>query len=115
MCEGYLDVIGAAAADISTAVASCGTALGSQHLQLLGRFADRVILAFDADTAGAKAAARLHHLEAQQTCLRPGGDAGHQSGRDVGAVAWPYLACLVQISLAPGSPLHGCSKLERDE
>ena len=47
MCEGYLDVIGAAAADISTAVASCGTALGSQHLQLLGRFADRVILAFD--------------------------------------------------------------------
>ena len=41
-------------------------ALGSQHLQLLGRFADRVILAFDADTAGAKAAARLHHLEAQQ-------------------------------------------------
>ena len=115
VCEGYLDVIGAAAADISTAVASCGTALGSQHLQLLGRFADRVVLAFDADTAGAKAAARLHNLEAQQTCLRPGGDAGHQSGRDVGAVAWPYLACLVQISLAPGSPLHGCSKLERDE
>ena len=66
VCEGYLDVIGAAAADISTAVASCGTALGSDHLQLLGRFADRIILAFDADTAGAKAAARLHHLEAQQ-------------------------------------------------
>ena len=66
VCEGYLDVIGAAAADISTAVASCGTALGSEHLQLLGRFADRVVLAFDADTAGAKAAARLHHLEAQQ-------------------------------------------------
>ena len=66
VCEGYLDVIGAAAADISTAVASCGTALGSDHLQLLGRFADRVILAFDADTPGAKAAARLHHLEAQQ-------------------------------------------------
>ena len=66
VCEGYLDVIGAAAANISTAVASCGTALGSQHLQLLGRFADRVILAFDADTAGANAAARLHDLEAQQ-------------------------------------------------
>ena len=47
------------AADIGTAVASCGTALGSQHLQLLGRFADRVVLAFDADTAGANAAARL--------------------------------------------------------
>ena len=65
VCEGYLDVIGSHIAGVTTAVASCGTALGGDHLGLLGRFTDRVILAFDADTAGANAASRLHDLEAE--------------------------------------------------
>jgi DNA primase len=82
VCEGYLDVLGAAAAGITNAVASCGTALGSEHLRLLARFADRVVLAFDADTAGATAAARLHDLEARHNltlfvaALPPGTDPG---------------------------------------
>ena len=62
ICEGYFDVIGAHAAGIPNAVASCGTALGHDHLQLLGRFTDRLVLAFDADAAGANAVARLHDL-----------------------------------------------------
>ncbi len=56
--EGYTDVIGFALADMPVAVATCGTALGDEHLDLLRRFTERVILAFDADEAGAGAALR---------------------------------------------------------
>ena len=64
-CEGYLDVIAAHAAGITNAVASCGTALGPDHFRLLGRFCATIVLAFDADTAGGDAAARLHDMEAR--------------------------------------------------
>ncbi len=40
------------------AVATCGTALGEDHLDLLRRFSERVVLAFDADEAGSGAALR---------------------------------------------------------
>jgi DNA primase len=56
--EGYTDVIGFAIADMPVAVATCGTALGEEHLDLLRRFTERVVLAFDADEAGAGAALR---------------------------------------------------------
>jgi DNA primase len=45
------------------AVATCGTALGEDHFDLLRRFAERVVLAFDADQAGAGAAIRGDELE----------------------------------------------------
>ena len=65
VCEGYTDVIGCAQAGIANAVAPCGTALTEDHVKLLKRFsAQRLVLAFDADTAGAAAAARLHEWEA---------------------------------------------------
>ena len=56
--EGYTDVIAFHLADMPVAVATCGTALGEDHLDLLRRFTERVILAFDADEAGAGAALR---------------------------------------------------------
>jgi len=56
--EGYTDVIGFALAGMPVAVATCGTALGEEHLDLLRRFTERVVLAFDADEAGAGAALR---------------------------------------------------------
>lgn len=56
--EGYTDVIGFDMANLPIAVATCGTALGEGHLDLLRRFTDRVVLAFDADEAGASAALR---------------------------------------------------------
>jgi DNA primase len=56
--EGYTDVIAFHLADMSVAVATCGTALGEEHLDLLRRFSQRVVLAFDADEAGAGAAIR---------------------------------------------------------
>ncbi|MEN8041000.1 MAG: DNA primase [Actinomycetota bacterium] len=56
--EGYTDVIGMHMADLPIAVATCGTALGEDHLDLLRRFSERVVLAFDADEAGVGAALR---------------------------------------------------------
>ena len=56
--EGYTDVIGMHMAGMPIAVATCGTALVEGHLDLLRRFSERVVLAFDADEAGAGAALR---------------------------------------------------------
>lgn len=56
--EGYTDVIALHLAGQPVAVATCGTALGEDHLDLLRRFSERVLLAFDADEAGAGAALR---------------------------------------------------------
>ncbi|MFQ5524326.1 MAG: DNA primase [Acidimicrobiia bacterium] len=61
--EGYTDVIAMHRAGVKTAVATCGTALGDSHFDLLRRFTDLVVLAFDSDEAGAKAALRSDELE----------------------------------------------------
>ena len=50
--EGYTDVVASRQAGIETAVAVLGTALGEQHVKILRRFAERVILVLDGDTAG---------------------------------------------------------------
>lgn len=50
--EGYTDVIMAHQVGIDHVVAVLGTALGPRHIQLLRRFADRVILVLDGDEAG---------------------------------------------------------------
>ena len=64
ICEGYTDVIGFATAGIGRAVATCGTALTADHVKLLARFsAKRLVLAFDADAAGAAAAERVYAWE----------------------------------------------------
>jgi DNA primase len=61
--EGYTDVIGLHRAGVPVAVATCGTALGEDHFDLLRRFTDRIVLAFDADAAGAGAALRGDTLD----------------------------------------------------
>ena len=60
--EGYTDVIAFHLADLPLAVATCGTALGKAHFDLLHRFSRRIVLAFDADAAGAGAAVRGDEL-----------------------------------------------------
>ena len=52
VCEGYTDVIGFVRAGIPRAVATCGTALTEDHVKLLKRFTNRIVLAYDADEAG---------------------------------------------------------------
>jgi DNA primase len=61
--EGYTDVIAMHQAGVRTAVATCGTALGDGHFDLLRRFTERIVLAFDSDEAGSKAALRSDDLE----------------------------------------------------
>jgi len=63
VCEGYTDVMGFALAGAPQAVATCGTALTEEHVQLLKNFARRIILAFDADAAGQGATARFYQWE----------------------------------------------------
>ncbi len=63
ICEGYTDVIGFARAGIERAVATCGTALTEDHVKLLKRFTNRLVLAFDADDAGKAAADRVYAWE----------------------------------------------------
>ena len=58
VCEGYMDVIAMHQAGFTNAVASLGTALTSQHASLLKRYTDEVILSYDSDEAGIKAALR---------------------------------------------------------
>ena len=68
--EGYTDVIALAQAGIETAVATCGTALGEGHFRLASRFAQRMVLAFDSDEAGARAAERAFQF-LEEYPLRP--------------------------------------------
>ena len=60
LMEGYFDVISAQAHGIGNAVASCGTALTSDHVKLLSRYTKsrRIYLSFDTDSAGQKATER---------------------------------------------------------
>jgi DNA primase len=58
--EGYTDVIAMARAGIENTVATCGTALGEGHFRLASRFAQRMVLSFDSDEAGARAAERAY-------------------------------------------------------
>ena len=65
VCEGYTDVIGFAQAGITRAVATCGTAATDEHMQTLRRYANRIVLAFDPDTAGGDAAERFLQWEGE--------------------------------------------------
>ncbi len=56
--EGYFDVLAMHQAGIQEAVATCGTALTREHLEKLRRMSRNLILLLDADTAGARAAAK---------------------------------------------------------
>ncbi len=58
ICEGYMDVIALHQAGFSQAVASLGTALTMQQSLLLKRYTQEVLLTYDSDEAGTKAALR---------------------------------------------------------
>lgn len=58
ICEGYMDVIAMHQAGFNNAVASLGTALTSQQASLLKRYTDEVLIIYDSDEAGTKAALR---------------------------------------------------------
>ena len=63
VCEGYTDVMAFALAGVPHAVATCGTALTDDHVQLLKNLARKVVLAYDADSAGQGAAEKWYRWE----------------------------------------------------
>lgn len=89
--EGYTDVMALHKVAFTNAVATCGTALGEEHFALLKRFCERVVLAFDADAAGAVASERGFGIHAKLglevlVALLPSGkdpaDVALQGGRE---------------------------------
>lgn len=65
LCEGYMDVIAMHAAGFPQAVATLGTAITSEHARLFRHYTDHVIISYDADEAGQRAAQKaLSILEA---------------------------------------------------
>ena len=82
ICEGYTDVMGFALAGVPNAVATCGTALADDHVQILKSFTRHVVLAYDADAAGQSAAEKWYQweqrfdIEVKVCALPPGQDPG---------------------------------------
>lgn len=78
--EGYLDVITAAQTGIPNLAATLGTALTESHLRLIRRFSEKMMLVFDGDEAGIRAALRTapllieHEVSARIVTLPPGKD-----------------------------------------
>ena len=77
--EGYTDVVACHQAGLCNVVATLGTALTPQHVQLLKRLCEEVVLLFDGDEAGRRAADRAVALFFAETidvriCVLPDGD-----------------------------------------
>ncbi len=112
VCEGYTDVIGFAEAGVPRAVATCGTALADEHVRMLRNFATRIVLAFDADSAGQSAAGRFYEwerrfeLDVAVAALPEGADPADLARRDPDALraavegARPFLRFRVERVLA---------------
>ena len=62
LCEGYMDVIALHSVGITNAVATLGTAITSEQARVMSRYTKRVIISYDSDEAGTKAALRAMKL-----------------------------------------------------
>ena len=58
LCEGYMDVIALHAAGFTNAVATLGTAITAEQARMMSRYTKKVVISYDADEAGQKAADR---------------------------------------------------------
>ena len=115
VCEGYTDVIGFFGVGVGRAVATCGTAFTEQHIRLLKRYANRIVLAFDADAAGQGAAERFYEwerrydIEVSVAALPVGLDPGELARRDPSALvaaverATPFLGFRVRRAMEAGA------------
>ncbi|MFH1477345.1 MAG: DNA primase [Verrucomicrobiota bacterium] len=97
VCEGQIDVIRCHLAGFSTAVAAQGTAFTADHARILKRYADSIVLVFDADRAGQDAALRAADtflqvgLVVRIAALPAGDDPDSLIRRKDGAVAFKQL------------------------
>lgn len=94
--EGYLDVVAAHQHGIKNVVATLGTALTREQVKLLQRYTEEIIIAYDADAAGQKAAIRGLDLIQQLGCRVkvlqiPEGQDPDDYIRNNGVDAWNHL------------------------
>ena len=93
ICEGYTDVMAFVLAGAPNAVATCGTALADDHFQILKNLARKVVLAYDADSAGQAAAERwyqweqAYEVQVEVADLPPGRDPGDLWKEDPAALS----------------------------
>ncbi|MCX7597969.1 MAG: DNA primase [Armatimonadetes bacterium] len=130
--EGYTDVISLHQAGIENVVACLGTALTREHLALASRYADEIVLAYDADAAGLKAALRETAMfercpSTVKIALLPGGhdpdtlvrEAGPQAFTKVVSEALPAVEFRLQLVFAqyrdaerpPAEAISGAAQL----
>lgn len=118
LVEGYLDVIACHRAGVTQAVASLGTALSEDHAKLLKRWCDEVVILYDADTAGQKAAERSAEIfqeeglkarialmppgEDPDTLLRTAGPAAVLAAADQGLSPLEFRMQEIEARLNPG-------------
>ncbi len=76
LCEGYMDVIALHTAGFTNAIATLGTAITSDQARLMSRYTKKVVICYDSDEAGQKAANKA---------LKVIGD----TGLDVGVIVVP--------------------------
>ncbi len=62
LCEGYMDVIALHAAGFENAVATLGTAITSEQARIFAKYTKKVIICYDADSAGQSAAQKAMRL-----------------------------------------------------
>ncbi|MBR5767941.1 MAG: DNA primase, partial [Clostridia bacterium] len=62
LCEGYMDVVSLHGAGFENAVATCGTAMTEDQARLMKRYTKRVLISYDADEAGQRAAEKAFAL-----------------------------------------------------
>jgi DNA primase len=113
LVEGYFDFAQALQAGVGSVVATCGTALTRPQAQLIRRFAARVTLSFDPDSAGQGAVVKSSDLLVQEgfgvsVARLPMGkdpdtfvrEAGAEAYRSLVAGARPYLDHLLDLEVA---------------
>lgn len=127
ICEGYTDVMACALAGAEHAVATCGTALTDDHVQVLKNFARRVVLAYDSDAAGQGAAERWYQWEQRfdievRVALLPAGEdpadvwrADPERLREALTAARPFLAFRLErlLATADTSTVEGRARTAR--
>ncbi|QYJ05507.1 DNA primase [Nocardioides panacisoli] len=109
--EGYTDVMACHLAGVGTAVATCGTAFGTDHARILRRFMDdheefrgEVIFTFDGDAAGQKAALRA--FEGDQNFVSQTYVAVEPDGRDPCDLRMEQGDAAVRELIATRQPLY---------
>ena len=115
LVEGYTDVLAMHQAGLTNAVATCGTALTADQVQLLGRYCKRIVLLYDADSAGQGAALKGAGIVAANLGLDPEDEKALRT-QGLGEVLKKGLM-VYAVSLPPGedpdsyAKAHGPEKL----